>query len=590
MPITNRVWPLVIVGKGSSAAYYLCTVDTRDYPAILAIGDGDAWSAAVRGHRGSKDDPTLYINHPLHLITHFNKTIPGFSEQKVDRLEWAERNRTVFTECGVHLHHAKVKMISETLSFPTTLSVEDNSISGGYEIQLDDSTKIYAYKVVIAAGAGGHRAPDKEVESAIKKWPRQVIDLDQFARLDQGSLNSDISIIVMGPNAAIDAVQKALHYRCKIYWLLKPNEKPPILATQPMVQTAWDNNKDMIQRYNSFHFRDNKMDQKKVYIRLDNGTVLSGNYFVYGMGQTGETVNVINNNIQMKLTPIYDKNQYLGAGPNTILGFETLGTNLKSGFEVIGAMSAQVGRAFLNSKQESMRYIKDCIKEVRKIQNIVQSIQSAGFLTKPFLSRGVAFIGAQKREFLMKKLQEEVDFILKHNSNSNSNSNSNQELKRGLDVLVNLILAYQAAQNLDRISMQSQLNQVTHDLPKGTVADSGQLTSIRSAMAAKHNTVPKYAGSQNYEGNADKKSKQWVWVQSKPGDINFSVDNATVMQIALSVRYPFISGKFFNQWVVELMQKRHQTGTGFNDQEVNDFHNKLKKENDRMFFQSLRQI
>lgn len=27
MSVTNGIWPLVIVGRGSAAAYYLCSVD-----------------------------------------------------------------------------------------------------------------------------------------------------------------------------------------------------------------------------------------------------------------------------------------------------------------------------------------------------------------------------------------------------------------------------------------------------------------------------------------------------------------------------------------------------------------------------------
>ncbi|MFM8324706.1 MAG: hypothetical protein ACKN9U_07590, partial [Pirellulaceae bacterium] len=67
---------MVIVGSGSSAAFYASTLNLDDYDAILAIGDGDAWSAAVRGHHGDADDPTRFINHPLYLISHFRKHLP----------------------------------------------------------------------------------------------------------------------------------------------------------------------------------------------------------------------------------------------------------------------------------------------------------------------------------------------------------------------------------------------------------------------------------------------------------------------------------------------------------------------------------
>ncbi|MCP5159207.1 MAG: hypothetical protein H6975_07255 [Gammaproteobacteria bacterium] len=581
MSITSRIWPLVIVGKGSSAAYYLCTVDTREYPSILAIGDGDAWSAAVRGHHGSQGDPTLYINHPLHLITHFNETIPEFSTVKVDRLDWAERNKVVFTRCGVRLYDkAKVKEVSEAPTFPPHLTPDDSRGPSGFRITLENGKTIYAYKVVMAAGAGGHRVPDMTVRHAKKQWPTQVIDLDEFARLDRTHLQGK-SVIVMGPNAAIDAVQKALHYQCKIYWLLGPNDKPPVLATQPTVQTAIKNNKEMIQIYKNFEFK-NKIGNE-ISVKLDTGKILSGHYFVYGMGQTGESVDTIHNDIKRKLTPIYDKNQYLGAGSDTILGFEAIGTGLKSGFEVVGAMSAQVGRALLNSKEQSLKFIADSIGETRRIKIIHEAIHSSNFPTKPFLFKDINFLANRPRIPLLKHLQKEVDFILNKHSN-------HHDLKKGLDMLVGLLLAYQAAKTLDKTNLQRQLNQVTHDLPKGTVADSGQLTSIRSAMGAKHTTVPTYAGTQSYTGNNinnnssnnnSNNGKKWVQVESVPGDVNFSVDNATLIQITLSVRYPFISDKFLNEWVMKLMTKRHFTGTGFKNEEVKGFHDELFRENCR---------
>ena len=67
-------------------------------------------------------------------------------------------------------------------------------------------------------------------------------------------------MVVIGANAAIDAVHKALDYKCKIDWLIeldKP-EAPPMLATQPLMLAAWkdqEKHKLRVFRYQSYAVR-----------------------------------------------------------------------------------------------------------------------------------------------------------------------------------------------------------------------------------------------------------------------------------------------------------------------------------------------
>lgn len=572
--IDKRIWPLVIVGKGSAAAFYASTIDFRheDAPkAVLAIGDGDAWSAAVRGHHGDRDDPTRFINHPMYLITHFQATLPEFSAAKVDRLEWAKQNSRVLEHSGVQLYTGLVKLVSEVSQFPHDLLAEDGQKMTGYKIELQDSTEVaYAYKVVMASGAGGHRAPDEgNISKAQKAYPKKFLDLDAFAKLTARDLQSK-TVFVYGPNAAIDAVQKALHYKCKIRWLMKTDQRdPPVLATQPQVSKALEEG-DIVTRYKQFEVQLERSAGNLIGVKVD-GKYMSGDYFVYGMGQTGGPAKAIQTDIQSKLVPIYDKNRYLSDKPGTILGYEALGTGLKNGFEVVGAMAPQVGR----TASKDGKHIKQAVGEARTIQKLHDAIQVVAGTQKQklFLLRDVDDLAKESRIQLETQLRSEVKAVTARSP----------QTAGALETLVSLILHYHGVMNY-----RGLMGQQTDHMPKGAVADAGQLTAIGEAMAAKHAHVPKYVGTQTYTGKEEvkgmrgaglKDEKLWADAPTTGGDVNYSKDNPTVIQIHLCLKYPYIPDKEMNDWVGGLMKKRHASGVGFPDNSV--FDAELKRMNEK---------
>jgi hypothetical protein len=567
-PIESQIWPLVIIGRGSSAAYYVCSVDLNLYKHVLAIGDGDPWAGA-RGHHGDSTDPTRTLNHPLQLVEHFRRTVPRFSETMVDRLEWAKMNEEVLKECNVQVHDAKVKMVAES-KFPNTIPGGELGPTG-YKIDLDKGGPVYAYKVVMAAGAGGHRLPP-ELKDWAPKFPGQIINIDEFAKLGPKELTPTTHVIVWGPNAAIDAVQKAIHYKCKISWLVdKPIKSLPILATQPTVRQAVDKDPSWILKYSSVPEVTGQAGGRvrvKVNVEGSGTRFLDGDYYVFGLGQGGEPLSAIDAAIKSKMEPIFDKNLYLGGGSGTILGYQAVGTGLQKGFEVVGAMTAQVGR----DRSKVIDDLKKQLKDMRSIDWFFQAITTAGFPDKivPFLLKDAEFLASQPRDPLARQLQTEAKFVA-------SKYRSLDGLPLALDSLVSLILAYHASKNY-----ASLINQATSHLPKGTVGDGGQLTTIKAAMAAKHGTVPKSAPGQTYKGHgAGSKSTTWVDVQSKPGEVNFNTDNATMLQIGLCQIYPLISDDDLNTWIGKLMSKRKASAKGFDQIEVSRFHQELTQLNNQ---------
>jgi hypothetical protein len=609
MTISNRIWPLAIVGRGSSAAYYLSSINPADYAAILAVGEDDAW-AGKRGHSGDANDPTLKINHPLHLIAHFSETIPGYSTELVDRLAWAGMNEAVLRGCDIRIHQAKVTNVSEA-RFPDFLAMEGDLGPFGFKIDMEGpkgSLSVYAYKVVVCAGTGGHRLPT-DLSAAKKSFPKQVLDLNEFADLSGRDLNPQTRVVVIGPNAAIDGVHKALNYGCKIDWLidLDAPKKPGMLATQPRVLEAWDHPDRFrltVYRFSKYKY----LDRTGAMLRLEvmprvappvAGTprvaepaqYAMGNYIVYGIGPDGEPNKMIADTIKAKLKPIEDRTRALNSDrskPATILGYEAEGTGLHKGFEVFGAMSGSIAREITNSS-ERMKALENQIEEFRKAYDIYVAILSAAFpVGRPFFAKSPQFLGRQPRGALYGQLHRELQYIVEKNPNR-------PHLRAALEALANQILAYHTAAAYAALpkedpnsltNFRDLLNQVTTHLPKGAVADHGQLTSINAALGAyatMRGNLPKYMPKQHYTTpgppppNGKGKPLPFVQVTTTAGDINFNLDNAQNLAIYVCVSFPNIPPDLANAFVDTVMKERHRSKIGFTDLQVATFKQQLRR-------------
>ena len=602
MTIANRIWPLAIVGRGSSAAYYLTSIDPSEYAAILAVGEDDAW-AGKRGHSGKASDPTLKINHPLHLLAHFGETIPGFSTELVDRLTWAGMNEAVLQSCDVVIHKATVTQVSEEL-FPDHLAMEGDLGPIGFRIQMKDAERehsVYAYKVVVCAGTGGHRLP-KELEAAKKSFPSQVLDLDQFAALDGRSLKPNTRVVVIGPNAAIDGPHKALAYGCKIDWLIDLDEpqKPGMLATQPRMLEAWDDPerfKLTVFRFSRYAYVDRTGQMLRLQVTPRGAGPVRyamGDYIVYGVGPDGTPTKIITDKIQAKLKPIMDSTRALKSrdkdAPATILGYEAEGTGLRKGLEVFGAISGSIGREIANTDSKvRMKVLADQIEEYRKTYAIYTAILSANFPgnIKPFLARSPDYLAKQPRSALHAQLQTELQFIANKNP-------SDTKLRAALEALANQILAYHTAAAYARLgdsdpnslkNFRNLLNQVKSNLPKGAVADHGQLTSINAALGAyatMRGNLPKYMPKQHYvtpgpqPRPANGQKLPFVPVTNTAGDINFNLDNAQNLAIYVCVSFPNIPPPQANKFVDDVMRLRNGSDIGFTDHQVLAFKQQLQ--------------
>jgi hypothetical protein len=197
--LQNR-YGLVIIGAGSAAAYYIDTLGVAfDHRFTLLIGGADPWA----GQRGEGID---FINHVNQQINYPSEGVRGYSDIFVERKAFANRTRTII-EGAIPLqnrHSGAVMQISQTKS-------------GDYKIEWHDGKKnneTYATKVVIATGAGPHQVTKADVTGLVPEHKKRVMDMDTFIReVIPHSRKNNINgktVVVQGPNAAIDAVAAAV--------------------------------------------------------------------------------------------------------------------------------------------------------------------------------------------------------------------------------------------------------------------------------------------------------------------------------------------------------------------------------------------
>jgi len=201
--LKNR-YGLVIIGAGSAAAYYIDTLGVAfNHQFTLLIGGDDPWA----GQRGQGID---FINHVNQQISYPSEGVSGYSNKFVGRQAFADRTSKIIKAAipPENFFSGAVRQISK---------MEKGEYNGYYKIEWHDGKKnneTYAAKVVIATGAGPHQVTKADVKGLIPEHKKRVMDMDTFIReVIPHSRKNNINgktVVVQGPNAAIDAVAAAV--------------------------------------------------------------------------------------------------------------------------------------------------------------------------------------------------------------------------------------------------------------------------------------------------------------------------------------------------------------------------------------------
>jgi hypothetical protein len=440
-------YDLVVVGRGYSASTYLFTADLSWCKKILIIGGPDAWDKIVRGDG--------IVNHANYIYARDNPGKTKFTpedkpaqrealkDQNADILntaiEWLGKG--VVTDVkGVTKKIAKTPIIlTDDITRPGSPTIKKGTAVNGYTISYDEwkgipsdslskieikkaDEKAKTLKVVYCGGAGPH----KDDYSKGANFPSDTfLDLDSFMRDKEvkPSINKD-KLIVIGPNAGVDAAVEALKRQFDLYWLISGKEgtKPAWLSTkhysienQPDFKVIDEANKCVI----NYNYRNADLaydsTKKKYSMTLGksevfgekapkNGTKeLEVDYLVYATGQNPHAEETFEFNSkkypwrigpakvlediikQGKLTPIYDINQRFGEWYETALGLKDQNHSKYSGLEVLGAAalalvndrsSKNTEQAFFKSATTYTQSLDQSLQPEKNINDALKAIRT----------------------------------------------------------------------------------------------------------------------------------------------------------------------------------------------------------------------
>jgi hypothetical protein len=193
---------LVILGAGASVAYYLSSSGRDvDLNKTIIIGQQQPWESQ-RGVSGS-------VNHPMNMIDPTYQGRDILEEGLASRQEFSERVEKIIARVK---NRKKQDVTSvEKVLVPATAF---------FYYQITAGTDVYyARRVVAGLGIGAHANPGNITSDdpsgklpEIEAFPR-VMDMDTFQQAaSKGRLSPDTvkSIVLVGPNAAIDVMSTAL--------------------------------------------------------------------------------------------------------------------------------------------------------------------------------------------------------------------------------------------------------------------------------------------------------------------------------------------------------------------------------------------
>ncbi|AQS36139.1 hypothetical protein Sps_00950 [Shewanella psychrophila] len=221
---SNQVQDVIFIGRGSSIAYALTEVCDRyegqsstqaqsHEPPLtgraMVIGSSEPWSKEVRG--------SGFINHQNELIDTWGSKAPKYSKEYADRQQFSDANTA-------QINRAASLGVREVNDEVSNVKKGDDGL---FRVSTKQGHEFVTKQVILGIGAGPHTNALAESGDSLSLTPAeqrlgninvenkeaiksQVLDLDEFMRLtDNGTSLKGKTVVVHGPNAGIDAVERA---------------------------------------------------------------------------------------------------------------------------------------------------------------------------------------------------------------------------------------------------------------------------------------------------------------------------------------------------------------------------------------------
>lgn len=546
---TVPVYRLALVGHGSSIAYYLsATPEEFNHANTVLCGAVDAWDRSVRGDG--------FINHESQQIAHWGARTPTFSASYMERAEFVRMNQAAFTQAqerGARLVKREVTAVRRRGEL--------------FELEVKGGLPLLAVKVILGTGAGPHydfgseRGPvvsqtvnPTDVARQQSALRGKVLHLDDFmvlyprneamhASAQHQEPARDEVVIVHGPNAGIDAVQRAWQCGFRVVWLT--GSEPPVWleGNRLPIHAVWTQHKDDPRGPLWFV----KVGRARPEVQADGEFItvtftptgadapvtVRASAYVIALGQNAMAPGAIGDvlhqgGITVKdLEPIYDVNQIFGLPYQTALGLQTKGTRHHQGLQIIGAAASSLAAAYAG-------------KKTPVVNNYLEQFQPADNAS---VSEAKNMLSALR---YLKKI--EVVDLLEHQVNPAKVPNSFRKVE-GL---------------------------ATPQRPATTAVSSvlvsAQLGGVRAAIAALRGLMPGYV----YRGQ-----------------VNLSSDDRTMVALYLARKYPHLTGSDIEEIVPSVMKLRRSkasdspdTVLGFDEALTREMEQHLATLNEKRYFQA----
>ncbi|MFJ2713805.1 restriction endonuclease [Pseudomonas sp. NPDC087346] len=513
----HRVRELTFIGVGSSVAYLLNELNGRFAEGgvtlpfsgkVSIVGKEDSWGANVRGQG--------YLNQPTELVSHWGQQVPAYDPGYADRGEFSAGNQQQLTQAvGLGAEHLEALV--------THIKQLDD---GCFRIRLDSGQVLDSRQVVLGAGAGPHTSiwnsstPHTQAEKRLdniklheqEALRDKVLGLDEFMRASDTAPQkfSGKTVVVHGPNAGIDAVERAGELGANVVWFTRSTS--PLLLDGNHLKFAPALAQSALRKVDSLDIYPTKQEYGSA-LRLDytspeHGikdarTSLEADYYVYALGQDIHkpgSAGALLGELRDHLEPVYDYDQVYSDQPyKTVIGLQNRGSNSDNGLIIVGAAVAQLAA------------------------NVQHS----------YMDHAVDRIFEEMTRFPGKQAEEMSQMLLEGATSEQFQAHPKTWLVEGvqssdIQVLQNLVEDYLAARDY----FQQQVNSKTGNL-RGVAAEvenqtltevasvivSPQLGPVKASAAALSGLMPAYVAN---------------------GENNFTTDNRTMLRAGIADRYPNI--------------------------------------------------
>ncbi|KVU34461.1 hypothetical protein WK65_28070 [Burkholderia ubonensis] len=382
----HRLRDVTFIGVGSSIAYLLNELNDRQdahsdelpfWGKVTIIGEQDAWQPSVRG--------AGYINHQHEIIDQWGDRAPRYGPGYADRATFSAGNDAQIERAS----GLGAERINESITSVQRLD------DGNYRIRLSGGNVVDSKQVVLGIGAGPHTSvwsdsnhPTRAEKSfsnitiapehkTALRTEGQVLDLDAFMRATDTDPErfKGKTIAVHGPNAGIDAVERAGELSAKVEWLVRSTR--PVFLADNQLKHARDSAEHVLHKVDKLSIARN--DEGRITLSCtapDTGEVtrVDADFYVYALGQDpdrpGAIGSVLGNELVSQLEPVYDYDQVYSDKPyQTVLALQSRGAAGGQGILVVGASVSQLARQVSHTYLDhALECVSDAIEQLNDAQ------------------------------------------------------------------------------------------------------------------------------------------------------------------------------------------------------------------------------